>query len=153
MAISVYKRKLKKLEEENAVIENEDITSNLEHINSCNNEYFVVTSYTFSFLMVFIVKFIVIFHWENHIVNYFLLAHDIFELCKLKKSRQKKLVERELDEFVAPIEKQNVVKVKKFEKLVYPVGDVDAVTITVKEVEILESTAFLNDNIIDFYMK
>ncbi len=78
----------------------------------------------------------------------------IFLNCAGRRNQdKKKIVERELEEFVAPIEKQNVVKCKKFEKLVYPVGDVDAVTITVKEVEILESTAFLNDNIIDFYMK
>lgn len=70
-----------------------------------------------------------------------------------KNQDKKKLVERELDEVVPGIGKKNVVNSKIFEKLVYPANDVDAITITVKEVEILESTAFLNDNIIDFYMK
>ncbi|KAG0610633.1 hypothetical protein M758_7G080000 [Ceratodon purpureus] len=40
-----------------------------------------------------------------------------------------------------------------FETLVYPLGDPDAVTITSKDVEILRPMGFLNDTIIDFYVK
>ena len=40
-----------------------------------------------------------------------------------------------------------------FETLVYPLGDPDAVTITTKDVEILRPMGFLNDTIIDFYVK
>lgn len=69
MAISFYKRKLKKWEEDNAATKNEEITSNLKHISSSDSEYFVVTSCTFSFFMVFVMKIIVVFHWETHIVN------------------------------------------------------------------------------------
>lgn len=40
-----------------------------------------------------------------------------------------------------------------FETLVYPLGDTDAVTITSKDLEILRPMGFLNDTIIDFYIK
>jgi sentrin-specific protease 7 len=37
--------------------------------------------------------------------------------------------------------------------LVYPEGDPDAVTITQKDIKILKPFEFLNDTIIDFYIK
>ncbi|XP_024396576.1 probable ubiquitin-like-specific protease 2A isoform X2 [Physcomitrium patens] len=42
---------------------------------------------------------------------------------------------------------------RTFETLVYPPGDPDAVTITSKDVDVLRPVGFLNDTIIDFYIK
>lgn len=44
-------------------------------------------------------------------------------------------------------------EVLTFETLVYPPGDPDSVTITTKDVDILRPMGFLNDTIIDFYVK
>lgn len=40
-----------------------------------------------------------------------------------------------------------------FDTLVFPQDDPDAVTITRKDVEVLRPMGFLNDTIIDFYVK
>jgi sentrin-specific protease 7 len=40
-----------------------------------------------------------------------------------------------------------------FQGLVYPQNDPDAVTITQKDIRILDPSEFLNDTIIDFYIK
>ncbi|XP_073392311.1 uncharacterized protein [Physcomitrium patens] len=44
-------------------------------------------------------------------------------------------------------------ELRTFETLVYPQGDPDAVTITSKDVDVLRPMGFLNDTIIDFYIK
>lgn len=43
--------------------------------------------------------------------------------------------------------------VQKFEVLVYPRDDSDAVTVTRSDFEMLEPMGFLSDSVIDFYIK
>ena len=43
--------------------------------------------------------------------------------------------------------------IEAFEGLVFPQDDPDAVTITRKDIRILKPLEFLNDTIIDFYIK
>ncbi len=43
--------------------------------------------------------------------------------------------------------------VKKFEVLVYPRDDSDAVTVTRSDFEMLKPMGFLSDSVIDFYIK
>lgn len=40
-----------------------------------------------------------------------------------------------------------------FEEVVYPKGDSDAVTISKQDVDLLQPDTFVNDTIIDFYIK
>lgn len=40
-----------------------------------------------------------------------------------------------------------------FEDIVYPEGDPDAVTISTRDIELLQPETFINDTIIDFYIK
>lgn len=40
-----------------------------------------------------------------------------------------------------------------FEDVVYPKGDSDAVTICKRDVDLLQPETFVNDTIIDFYIK
>ena len=40
-----------------------------------------------------------------------------------------------------------------FQEVVYPEGDPDAVTISKRDVELLQPETFINDTIIDFYIK
>lgn len=40
-----------------------------------------------------------------------------------------------------------------FEEVIYPQGDPDAVSISKRDVEVLLPDTFLNDTIIDFYIK
>lgn len=42
---------------------------------------------------------------------------------------------------------------KPFEEVVYPEGDVDAVSLSKRDVELLQPETFINDTIIDFYIK
>lgn len=41
---------------------------------------------------------------------------------------------------------------KSFEDVIYPKGDHDAVTISKRDLELLEPETFINDTIIDFYI-
>lgn len=40
-----------------------------------------------------------------------------------------------------------------FEDFIYPEGDTDAVPISKRDVDLLEPDTFLNDTLIDFYIK
>lgn len=40
-----------------------------------------------------------------------------------------------------------------FEEIVYPKGDPDAVSISQRDIELLQPETFINDTIIDFYIK
>lgn len=40
-----------------------------------------------------------------------------------------------------------------FEDLIYPKGDSDAVSISKRDVDLLQPETFINDTIIDFYIK
>ena len=40
-----------------------------------------------------------------------------------------------------------------FDEIIYPKGDPDAVSISKRDVELLQPETFINDNIIDFYIK
>lgn len=40
-----------------------------------------------------------------------------------------------------------------FETVVYPEGDPDAVSITKRDVDLLQPEIFINDTLIDFYIK
>lgn len=40
-----------------------------------------------------------------------------------------------------------------FEEVIYPKGDPDAVSICKRDVELLQPETFVNDTIIDFYIK
>lgn len=40
-----------------------------------------------------------------------------------------------------------------FEEVIYPKGDPDAISISKKDVELLQPETFINDTIIDFYIK
>ncbi|KAL5984938.1 putative ubiquitin-like-specific protease 2B [Asimina triloba] len=42
---------------------------------------------------------------------------------------------------------------KSFEDIVYPEGDPDAVSLSKRDVELLQPGTFINDTIIDFYIK
>lgn len=43
--------------------------------------------------------------------------------------------------------------VDTFEEVIYPKGDPDAVTISKRDLELLKPGMFINDTIIDFYVK
>ncbi|GMY06892.1 probable ubiquitin-like-specific protease 2B isoform X9 [Fagus crenata] len=40
-----------------------------------------------------------------------------------------------------------------FEEVIYPIGDSDAVSISKRDVDLLQPDTFINDTIIDFYIK
>ena len=40
-----------------------------------------------------------------------------------------------------------------FEEVIYPKGDFDAVSISKRDVDLLQPETFINDTIIDFYIK
>lgn len=42
---------------------------------------------------------------------------------------------------------------KPFEDLIYPKGDPDAVSISKRDIDLLQPDTFVNDTIIDFYIK
>ena len=42
---------------------------------------------------------------------------------------------------------------EQFDEVIYPEGDVDAVSITKGDVDLLNPETFINDTIIDFYIK
>lgn len=42
---------------------------------------------------------------------------------------------------------------KHFEDVIYPKGDPDAVSISKRDVDLLEPETFINDTLIDFYIK
>lgn len=42
---------------------------------------------------------------------------------------------------------------KSFEEVIYPEGDPDAVLIRKRDIELLHPETFINDTIIDFYIK
>lgn len=43
--------------------------------------------------------------------------------------------------------------VESFEDVIYPKGDPDAVSISKRDIELLQPETFINDTIIDFYIK
>lgn len=40
-----------------------------------------------------------------------------------------------------------------FDEIIYPKGEPDAVSISKRDIELLQPETFVNDNIIDFYIK
>ena len=42
---------------------------------------------------------------------------------------------------------------ESFEEVIYPKGDPDAVSISKRDIELLQPETFINDTIIDFYIK
>lgn len=97
--------------------------------------------------------------WKEH-------QRKLFELCPAYRDIWKRIEGDEYKEFKEKLSRHaleelsingNLTRLNQeactFETLVYPVGDPDAVTITTKDVEILRPMGFLNDTIIDFYVK